>query len=271
MQRLPRRCRRRAQRGLEGGERQLVDPERPGQRGAAAPLHEFGVAGDDACLWTAEQLVAARGHQARAAPQGRGEVRLVGKQGVGLQQATSHVDDDRWPEAGELVHIHVRREPGDPEVGRVHLQDAPGVRADGVGIVAQRRAVGGADLAQPRAGGDEEVGQPETVTDLDQLAAADDDLAAGREHAHGEQECRRAVVHDRDVVRVRDCLSERFERAATAPGPGSGCQVELDVDRAGAAHNRVDGRRRQRSAAEVGVQHDAGRVQHLAQGRGRRR
>ena len=59
---------------------------------------------------------------------------------------------------------------------------------------------------------------------------------------------------------------QRGERAAAAPGPATGGQVELDVGGAAGGHHRVDGGRRQRRPAEVGVHDDAGRVDAPAAG-----
>ena len=133
-------------------------------------------------------------------------------------------------EAGELGHVDRGGEALDPEVARVHLEHAAGVRADRVGVVAQVRAVGGADLAQPRAGGGDQVGQPEAVADLDHLAAADDDLAAGGQRGRGEHEGGGAVVDDEDLLGVGHGGAQRGEGAAAAAGPAAGRQVELHVD-----------------------------------------
>jgi hypothetical protein len=112
---------------------------------------------------SAEQLVPAARDDGGAGPQRGAHVRLGGQQRVGCQQPATDVGDDRDTEAGQLADLHAAREPLDPEVARVHLEHAAGVGPDGVGVVAQRGAVGGADLAQPGSGGRDEVGQPEPV------------------------------------------------------------------------------------------------------------
>ena len=87
------------------------------------------------------------------------------------------------------------------------------------------------DLAQPGAGGRDQVGQPETGADLDQLAAADDHLAAGGQRRGGQHQSRRAVVDDQRVLGRRARGEHRSPGASTpALGPGAGGQVELDVD-----------------------------------------
>ena len=81
-----------------------------------------------------------------------------------------------------------------------------------VGVVAQVGPVGGADLVQPGAGGGDQVGQPEAGADLDQLAAADDDLAAGGQRGRGQHQRGRAVVDDQRVLRGRDSVEQGAQR-----------------------------------------------------------
>ena len=73
---------------------------------------------------------------------------------------------------------------------------------DGLGVVAQGRAVGRADLAQARTGGGDQVGQAEPVADLDHLAPADDHLTAGGQRGGGEDEGGGAVVDGEDRAGV---------------------------------------------------------------------
>ena len=153
----------------------------------------------------------------------------------------------------------------------MHLEDAAGGRADRIGVVGKPDPVGGADLAQPGAGRCDQVGQPEPIADLDQLAAADDDLAAGGERRRREQHGRRAVVDDQRVLGGRNRCSQRREGAASARRPPTGSKVELDVDVAGCCFHGPQRRIGQWGPAEVGVQDDAGRVDHLVEGRRRLR
>ena len=76
-----------ADRRLEGGEGQLVDPQRPGERMAQQRAHQGLVAEQNARLRAAEQLVAARGDQVRALGERGRRVRLVGQQRVRREQA----------------------------------------------------------------------------------------------------------------------------------------------------------------------------------------
>ena len=127
-----------AQRRLERGERQLVDPQGPGQRVAPQPLDDVGAAEDEPGLRAAEQLVAAARDDGRAGAQrGRG-VGLVGQQRVRAQQAAADVGDDRRPEPGEVGDAATALvNPATREVARVHLEHAAGVGPDRVGVVAR--------------------------------------------------------------------------------------------------------------------------------------
>ena len=79
------------------------------------------------------------------------------------------------------------------------LQDHGRFGRDGTLVVAQVCAVGGADLDKFGARGRHDVGNTEAATDLDKLAAADDDLPAcgmGRQH---QQHGGRVIVDDQRV------------------------------------------------------------------------
>ncbi len=169
----------------------------------------------------------------------------------------------------QLGDRHAAREALDAEVARVDLEQAPGVGADRVGVVAQVRAVRRADLAEPRAGRGDEVRQPEAGADLDELAAADDDLPPGGESGRREDEGCRAVVDDEGRLRGRARGEQGRPGTGTPGGALTGREVELDVDIARRGDERLDGGRRERRAAEVGVDDDTGGVEHRSQARRR--
>ena len=64
-------------------------------------------------------------------------------------------------------------------------------RADRALVVGQPRLVGRADFAEPGARDLEDLGKPEAAADLDELAARDDHLAAGRQAPSGPGASRR--------------------------------------------------------------------------------
>ena len=171
------------------------------------------------------------------------------------------------PERRQLGDRDRRGEALDAEVARVHLEDAAGVGADRGRVVGEGGAVRRADLTQPRAGARDQVGQPEPVADLDHLAAADDDLATGGQRGRGEHQRGRAVVDDERGLGLGH---RREERGAWCPGPGPSAgrwpRSSSTSTVPAAADHRLDRGGRQRRPAEVGVHHDAGRVEHRRQG-----
>ena len=181
------------------------------------------------------------------------------------QQAAPDVDHDRHAQTHQLAHLDRAGEALDPEVARVHLQDAAGVRADGVGVVREVGAVGGPDLAQARPGAGDEVRQPEAVTDLHHLPPAHDHLAAGGQRRRSQHQRRGAVVHREHVLGVGHRRPQCRQGPSSAAGPGAVGHVELHVDVARGHGQGLDRRRRQRCPTQVGVQDDPGRVEHRAQ------
>ena len=163
-----------------------------------------------------------------------------GSSGVGAQQPAAEVGDQRHPVLGRQRGQPVHADGGDEAVHAVvagmHLEQAPGLGADRAGVVARVGAVGRADLPQPGPGRRDEVGQPEAGADLDQLAPADHDLAAGGERGGGQHQGGRAVVDDQGVLGRRD------RRPAPLPGrPRRGWSVARSP-------GRVRGRRNRRPA-----------------------
>ncbi len=265
------RRRRSGQRRHKGGKGQLVHPQRPGQRMAGEAGNGVGLAEQQARLRSAEQLVAAGRDQPGAGPQPGVGVGLAGEHRARPQQAGADVADHQHPQAGQFADAGRRREALDHVVGRVHLQDECRVGADRPLVVGERGPVGGAHLPDPGAGGLQQVRQPEPVAYLDQLAAADDDLASGGQ-GRGHQGQRGGVVVDH-VHRPgrRDCPRESVNRTS-APAPAfSRGQVELHVRAARRGPHRVTRGGRQRRPAEVGVHDHARRVDHRGEGGSGRR
>ena len=113
--------------------------------------------------------------------------------------------------------------------------------------------------------------QPEAVADLDHLSAADHDLAAGGQRGGGEDERRGAVVHREHGSGVGHGVAEGGEGATSAARALAGDHVVLHVDVGTGGRHGVEGGGGQPGPAEVGVQHDAGGVDHRSKGRGTRR
>ena len=153
-------------------------------------------------------------------------------------------------------------EPPEGEVAAVDLQQQRGVGVDRRLVVAQVGAVGGADLDQAHTRRRHDLGHAERAADLDQLAARHDRRSALREPREHEQHRGGVVVDDQRARRARQeaqlVLDRRAARAALTAR-----EVELEIDVA--PGRLLDGAHRaggERGAAEVGVQRDAGRVDH---------
>ena len=255
------------QRRFQGGKGELVDPQRARERVSPQPLEGRGVTEEESGLGAAEQLVTTRRDHRRTGEQRCGCIGLVRQEGVGSQQSTADVDDERDAERRELVDLGGTREALDAKVARVHLEDAAGVGPDGLGVVGDPGAVGRADLSDPGARGGDEVGQPEAVTDLDHLASAHDDLTPCGEGRRGQHEGGRSVVDDERVCGRRHRVTQGGERAPAASSAGPRGRVELDVDVSGRSAQGRQRRLRQGRPPDVGVHDDPGGVDEGPQGR----
>ena len=123
-------------------------------------------------------------------------------------------------------------------------------------------AVGGADLAQHRPGAGHDLRDAEGAADLDQFAARDRHLAPERQRVQHQQHRRGVVVDDGGRLGAGDLAQQaRDVFVALAALPGG----EVEFQRGGGRERlggRGGGSSRQRRAAEIGVQHRAGQVEH---------
>ena len=129
------------------------------------------------------------------------------------------------------------------------------------------RAVGGADLDQLRAGARHDVGHAERAADLDQLAARDDRLAPARERVEHEQHRGGVVVDDGRVLGAGQFAQQAAHMIVALAAPAA---AEIEFERHRVAHGRDRGFDRllgEQRAAEIGVQHRAGEVEHRPQAR----
>ena len=88
----------------------------------------------------------------------------------------------------------------DAIVGRMNLQDHGRFGRDGTLVVAQMRAVGGADLDEFGARGRHDIGNTEAAANLDELAAAHDDLFARGMGGKHQQHRGGIVVDDQRIL-----------------------------------------------------------------------
>ena len=261
------------ERGGEAGDRGLVEPHRARQRVPPHRRDRLGRAHGDARLRPAEQLVA--GEQRHVRPRrhrvGHERLRREPVRARVEHRAAAEVVEQQQPalarERREAVERRGLGEADDAEVRGVDAQQRRRLVGDRLGVVAEVGAVRRADLDEARAGLAHDVGDAEPAPDLDELPARDDDLAPGAERRQREQQ-RGGVVVDRDArlrprhprQRVREVVEARAARARR--------EVELQVRVARRRRpHRLDGRAREGGASEVGVDHDARRVDHAPQRR----
>ena len=97
-------------------------------------------------------------------------------------RAAAEVFDERqtllFGQRGDFLRGRRLHKTSHEEIAAMHLQNHGGLPADGLGVITQRRFVGGADFAQRRAAGFEDFRDAKPSADLHQFAARDDDLLA---------------------------------------------------------------------------------------------
>ena len=201
-----------------------------------------------------------------AVAQGLARERLAGQLGGLEQRARADVEDEREPrfarDPHQLGQLDVAGEAEHPVIGRVHAQDRARLGAERARVVGRAGAIGRADLAQARARALHDLGDAEAVADLDELTARDDDLAPAPERCKREHECRCAVVDADRRFRAGQLAHECRDVILPPAAPARGeVELQVRVARRDGLHALERGVR-ERRAAEVRVQDDAGGVEH---------
>ena len=231
-------------------------------------LDEVDSSHDHARLRPAEQLVAGEGHEIGARAEALRRRRLIADRRQGARAEI--VDQRKLASVGNLGDLGERRslgEPDDAEVRLVHTEQERGVRPDCALVVRGTRPVRRPDLDEPGAGPGEDVRNAEAVPDLDELPARDDDLAPLGERGEREQHGRGVVVHDESSFGAGQPAEQRRQvilpRSAFPP-----LEVVLEIRVPGTDLRDARERSvRERSAAEVRVHDDAGRIEDAPQHR----
>ncbi len=167
----------------------------------------------------------------------------------------------------QLRQTGLRREPDEAEIGVMGAQNDAGSLAQGPFVVAQMGAVGRADLNQLCARLVEHFWYPETASDLDQLGARDDRLPAVGKGGQGKQDGRRVVVDDEGRFGACQLSQERFG-VGVAVSALAGRQIVFEravLGLGGDGQHRLARGGAQGRPTQVGVQDDAGGVDHRAQ------
>ncbi len=263
-----------AQGGLQGRVGQLAAAQGPHQRVGADAVDALPAADDQTGLGAAEDLVAAEGHHVGAGAHAVGHQRLGGQaecrqvdEGAAAE-VPRHRQAAPAAEGGQILQGHGGGEPEDAVVAGVGVEEQPRALADRRLVVGEVGAVGGAHLHGDRAAALHHVGQAEGAADLDQLAPGDHDLAAQGEAVEGDQH-RGGVVVDHGRRLGAGQLAEQLLDDAVAAAAPAGLQVDLQAAVAGGGlGDAAEGVCGQGGAAEVGVQDDAGGVDHRAEAGG---
>ena len=162
------------ERRLERGERELVEPQRAGERMRAGGGDRLRAADQHARLRPAEQLVAGEADERGAGRDRAAHRRLVGQRRQVLGEvARADVVDHRRAELAQLLDLDLLHEPELAEVRRVRAQDRAG--APRRSRARSRRGACGWSCRprrSRRAGLRDDLGDPEAAADLDELARA---------------------------------------------------------------------------------------------------
>ena len=114
--------------------------------------------------------------------------------------------------------------PFDAEIGRMHLQDGAGVISQSALVIGQVRAVSRPYFFEARGRGLDELGQAKASSDLNELAARNDDLFAGSERGGGQKQGAGAVIDYEGIL----CTGAGCEQR----GRGSGAAISGSLARA---------------------------------------
>ena len=185
------------------------------------------------------------------------------------QRAAAEVDDE-----GQLVLVCQRGEFGfgygmgeaaDGVVAGMHLHQHRRARVDAFREIPEMGAVGGADFDQLGSGAAHDVGHAEGAADFDQFAARDDDLLFLRQGVEQQEHRRGVVVHHRRRLGAGQFTKQFIDDVIAVAAP-TGIDVVLQcTGRARGSDQRLHGFFGQRRAAQIGVQHGAGQIEHRAQ------
>ena len=145
------------------------------------------------------------------------------------------------------------------------LEEQRRVRPDGLGVVAQVRAIGRTHLAQAGPAPQHDVGDAELPADLDQLAPRHHDLAAAGQRLEGQEDGRGVVVDDQRVLGAGEAPQETVHvGVARSAFLGHEIQLQIAVGRGDRRHPGDRGVAEE-GAAEIGVENDPGGIDDRAE------
>ena len=262
------------QRCLKAGDGHLVGTERPGERVLAARVDRFRRPEQDSRLGSSEQLVPGKNDEVRSGRDAVGEVRFVSgslhsELGQRLEIAAPEILDHRNSELGPQRDQFGRGrglgETDDPEIGLMDLEERSrpaAALADGAPVVVDAGAIRRSHFDEPGPALRQDVRNPEGISDLDQFPAGNDDVLSGRQGVERQQDPAGGVSGDSRSPSGKHGFEQAGEVLLAAPA-GAGSEIELKVRiTARGPEDRLGGAVGQRCSSQVGVNDDAGRVDH---------
>ena len=235
----------------------------------------MGATENNTRLRSTEQLVTRARDDVNAGAKrgGRGLLPRIGEHPVCKQSARALVLVQQQPvlmrQRGKLRRGNLLVEALDTIVGRMDFQDHRRAGRNGTSIIIQMRAVGRAHFDKLGTRSRHDVGDAEAAAHLDQLAAAHDDLFAARMRGKYQQHRRGIIVDNQGVLRPRERAQQaRGMFLAATTCTGRDVILERAVS-AGDIGHRLHRCGSERSAAQIGVNHNARRVDGGTQGRQR--
>src|SRR4029077_4864033 len=170
------------------------------ERIAANPIHDVFFSGDDAGLRTAEQFIATERDYGCACLETRASERFGDAAGGKIHGAAGaeileHGDASATAKRDEVFERNAFGETSDAEIRGMHAKEKLRAVAECLLVIAQVRAIRGADFMKRGAACGHDVRDAEAVADLDEFAAPDEHFGAPRESVQHEKNGGRVVIH----------------------------------------------------------------------------
>ena len=140
------------QRGFQSRDGELIHAQRAEKRIAADAVHDFFFACDDSRLRTAQQFISAESETSAGFATGArdGFGNSIGRE-IGDAAGAEifvHGKMEAFAQRDQFRERRALGESSDAEIRRMHAQEQAGAIGDGAFVVAEARAIGGADFAE---------------------------------------------------------------------------------------------------------------------------
>ncbi len=260
-----------AQHAFERSNRHLVASQGALERVSLDFIYEIGSSRYEPALRPTQKFVAAECNDIGSGGNCFCDRRLMRKAiGPEIDQRACAEVDEIWKigimcDARNLCFIDRSREALHRIIARMHAHQCADSWRDRVAIVLFMRAVGRADFAQAATRALHDIGHAESAADFDEFASRNNDFPARGDTGQCQQHRGCIVVDDSCCLRACQPAQQGF-KMRVAIAALSRRKIEFEVRRATRdGGDRVDRLLRQRSAAEVRVQHRAREVEDRPQ------